>query len=558
MMAEVQAGHVHTICVKDMSRLGRDYLKVGEIMESLRKKGVRLIAVNDNVDSANGDDDFTPFRNIMNEWYARDTSKKIRSTFAAKGRSGKHVASTTPYGYLKDPLDHNHWIVDEEAAAIVRRIYRMTIDGYGPFQIAQILSQEKIEIPAVHMARHGVGLWQGRIDAIKDPCSWGSSTVVGILSKREYLGETVNFKTRKHFKDKKSHYVPADQWTVFEGTQEPIIDAETFDTVQRIRSNVRRYPNGWGPVHPLTGLLFCADCGKRLYEQRVNNGKRISQFRCCEYTKLPVGSHCKSAHLIKADTIMTLLSELLKACAEYVSIDREKFLQDIYQEEDETFSKEQARYIERIRAAQTRANELEKLICRIYEDHILDKIPEERYQALDSQYSQELQRMKEEIRICEAAMADRSRKRGSASKFADLFDNYQTFDNLTSAIVHQFVEKIVVHEREVKGSQTSPQQIDIYFNFIGNFVPPNFGSESPTPEQLAEQQRQEERREKYRRNYQRRKENGSQQQYEKRQQEKRKQRIETDKAACRAEDIANGIYTPVQPILQPQKGVVGA
>ena len=558
MMTEVQAGHVHTICVKDMSRLGRDYLKVGEIMESLRKKGVRLIAVNDNVDSANGDDDFTPFRNIMNEWYARDTSKKIRSTFAAKGRSGKHVASTTPYGYLKDPLDHNHWIVDEEAAAIVRRIYRMTIDGYGPFQIAQTLSQEKIEIPAVHMARHGAGLWQGRIDAIKDPCVWGSSTVVGILSKREYLGETVNFKTRKHFKDKKSHYVPADQWTVFEGTQEPIIDAETFETVQRIRSHVRRYPNGWGPAHPLTGLLFCADCGKRLYEQRVNNGKRISQFRCCEYTKLPVGSHCESAHLIKADTIMTLLSELLKACAEYVSIDRDKFIQDIYQEEDETFSKEQARYIERIRAAQTRANELEKLICRIYEDHILDKIPEERYQALDGQYSQELQRMKEEISICEAAMTDRSRKRGSASKFADLFDNYQTFDNLTSAMVHQFVEKIVVHEREVKGSQTSPQQIDIYFNFIGNFVPPNFGGELPTPEQLAEQQRQEERREKYRRIYQRRKENGSQQQYEKRQREKRKQRIEADKAACRAEDIANGIYTPVQPILQPQKGVVGA
>lgn len=556
MMAEVNAGRVHTICVKDMSRIGRDYLRVGEIMEILRKKGVRLIAVNDNVDSANGDDDFTPFRNIMNEWYARDTSKKIRSTFAAKGRSGKHVASTTPYGYLKDPLDHNHWVIDEEAAKIVRRIFQMTIDGYGPYQISQILSKEKIEIPAVHMAKHGVGLWLGRVDEIKDPYAWGSSTVVGILSKREYLGETVNFKTRKHFKDKKSHYVPMDQWTVFEGTQEPIIDKETFDTVQRIRSNVRRYPNGWGPVHPLTGLLFCADCGKRLYEQRVNNGKRISQFRCCEYNKMPIGSRCKTSHRIKADTVMTLLSELLQACAEYVHLDREQFLRDVHQEEDALFAKEQAQYSERIRAAQTRADELEKLICRIYEDHILEKIPDERYQALDSQYSQELKRMKEEIASCEAALSERTRKRGSASKFADLFDNYQTFDHLTPAILHQFVDHIVIHERAIKGSQTSPQQIDIYFNFIGNFIPPNFGDEPPTAEQLEKLRQQEERREKFRQAYQRRKADGSQKRYEERTKEQKRARREDDKAACRTEDIANGIYTPVQPILQPQRGVI--
>lgn len=556
MMAEVNAGRVHTICVKDMSRIGRDYLRVGEIMEILRKKGVRLIAVNDNVDSANGDDDFTPFRNIMNEWYARDTSKKIRSTFAAKGRSGKHVASTTPYGYLKDPLDHNHWIVDEEAAQVVRRIFQLTIDGYGPYQISQMLSNEKIEIPAVHMAKHGVGLWLGRVDEIKDPYAWGSSTVVGILSKREYLGETVNFKTRKHFKDKKSHYVPMDQWTVFEGTQEPIIDKETFDTVQRIRSNVRRYPNGWGPTHPLTGLLFCADCGKRLYEQRVNNGKRISQYHCCEYSKMPIGSHCKTPHRIKADTVLTLVSELLKACAEYVHLDREAFLSSVHQEEEAMFTKEQTRYAERIRAAQARADELEKLICRIYEDHILEKIPDERYQALDSQYSQELRRMKDEIATCEAALAEQSRKRGSATKFADLFDNYQTFDNLTPAILHQFVDHIVVHERAIKGSPTSPQQIDIYFNFIGNFIPPNFGGEPPTAEQLEEMRLQEERRAKYRAAYQRRKADGSQKRYEERYKEKRKARIDTGKAACRTEDIANGIYTPVQPVLQPQHGVV--
>lgn len=188
MMKEVESGKVRTILIKDMSRMGRDYLKVGQYMELLRQKNVRLIAVNENVDSFREDDDFTPFRNIMNEWYARDTSKKIKSTFKAKGKSGKHVASTTPYGYLKDKDDPNVWIVDEEAAVVVRRIFHMTMDGYGPYQIARALKEDKVEIPAVHMAKKDAGLWKGRVVEIKDPYGWGSSTVAGILKKREYLG----------------------------------------------------------------------------------------------------------------------------------------------------------------------------------------------------------------------------------------------------------------------------------------------------------------------------------------------------------------------------------
>ena len=188
MMKEVESGKVGTILIKDMSRMGRDYLKVGQYMELLRQKNVRLIAVNENVDSFREDDDFTPFRNIMNEWYARDTSKKIKSTFKAKGKSGKHVASTTPYGYLKDKDDPNVWIVDEEAAVVVRRIFHMTMDGYGPYQIAKALKEDKVEIPAVHMAKKDAGLWKGRVEEIKDPYGWGSSTVAGILKKREYLG----------------------------------------------------------------------------------------------------------------------------------------------------------------------------------------------------------------------------------------------------------------------------------------------------------------------------------------------------------------------------------
>ena len=279
-------------------------------------------------------------------------------------------------------------------------------------------------------------------------------------------------------------------------------------------------------------------------------------FSCGEYGKYPIGTKCPSAHRIYGDTVMKLLSEMLRACAEYVHIDREQFMQKIQQEEEALYSEEQARFAERIRVAQVRANELEKLICRIYEDHILDKIPDERYEALDSQYSQELKRMKEEITACEGAMAEHAKKRGAVGKFADLFDNYQTFDHLTSAIVHQFVDKIVVHEREVKGSQTSPQQIDIYFNFIGNFAPPNFGDAPLTPEQKEEQKLLAERREKFKQIYQKRKANGSQQVYEERYKEKHKVQVAAKKEECRTEAIASGIYTHVQPILQPQKGVV--
>lgn len=556
MMSEVNAGHIHTICVKDMSRIGRDYLKVGEVMEMLRKKGVRLVAVNDNVDSENGDDDFIPFRNIMNEWYAKDTSKKIRSTFAAKGKAGKHVASTTPYGYLKDPLDHNHWIVDEEAADVVRRIFKMTIDGYGPYQISQLLAEDKIEIPAVHMARLGNGLWQGRVDKIPDPYNWGSSTVVGILKKREYLGETVNFKTRKHFKDKKSHYVPMDQWTVFAGTQEPIIDEETFALVQQIRSNMKRYPNGWGPAHPLTGLVFCADCSCRLYEQRSSNGVRISKFRCHNYTKYPVGTHCVSAHLIDAAPIMKLVSTILKACAEEVQIDEEAFVKRFQEEQEDRVDEEAAKNQERLRTAKRRKDELMTLLNRIYEDHILGKLPDERYEAMDAQYSAELEKVSADLASCEKLARVNVSHEKSAKHFVEVLKRYQDFDNLTTAMMNEFVEKIVVYERDIKGSQTSPQRIDVYFNFIGQYIPDSLKNRTVSQEEIEAAIEKAARRSQYMENYKKRKANGSQARYEKHTKGRRKAAIDAKKAALRAEDVANGLYTPVQPILEPQKGTI--
>ena len=558
MMKEVESGKVGTILIKDMSRMGRDYLKVGQYMELLRQKNVRLIAVNENVDSFREDDDFTPFRNIMNEWYARDTSKKIKSTFKAKGKSGKHVASTTPYGYLKDKDDPNVWIVDEEAAVVVRRIFHMTMDGYGPYQIARALKEDKVEIPAVHMAKKDAGLWKGRVEEIKDPYGWGSSTVAGILKKREYLGHTVNFKTRKHFKDKKSHYVSEDNWTVFENTQEAIIDQETFDNVQRIRSNVRRYPDGWGEAHPLTGLMYCADCGSKMYVHRVNNGKRVPQYTCSAYSKVPVGTLCPTQHRINADIVMELIKDLLKAIAEYSHLNREEFIETVKTTQNSQQSSEIVRLKNRIAEAKKRLQELEKLICRIYEDNILGKLPDERYAVLDGQYSKEQKELTAEISELEAEVAGYENGRRSAERFIALVDKYQNFDELTTYMLNEFVEKILVHERNRKGSQQTTQEIEIYFNFVGRYLPPHFGEVQLTPEEEEELRKREARKDRLHQNYLRRKANGKQKEYEDKVKEKRKAEIEAKKEAIRQEDITKGVFVPVSmlPAAEPKKGVV--
>lgn len=557
MMDAIKAGQIGTVIIKDMSRLGRDYLMVGQIQEMMRQKQVRLIAINDGHDSLNGDDDFLPFRNIMNEWYAKDTSKKIRSTFKAKGNSGKHVASTTPYGYLKNPEDKDHWIVDEEAAQVVRRIFQMTMDGYGPYQIAKKLKEDQVEIPAVHMARHGAGLWQGRVDEIKDPYAWGSSTVAGILKKREYLGHTVNFKTRKHFKDKKSHYVSEDNWTVFEDTQEAIIDQETFDNVQRIRKNVRRYPDGWGEAHPLTGLMYCADCGAKMYVHRVNNGKRIPQYTCSAYSKVPVGTLCQTQHRINADIVMELIKDLLKTIAEYSHLNREEFIETVKTTQNSQKSSGMLKLKNRLAEAKKRVQELEKLLCRIYEDNILGRLPDDRYAVLDGQYSKEQKELTAEISELEAEIAGYENGRRSAEKFIALVDKYQNFNELTTYMLNEFVEKILVHERDRKGSQQTTQEIEIYFNFVGRYLPPHFGEVHLTPEEEEEIRKREARKDRLHQNYLRRKENGKQKEYEDKVKEKKKAEIEAKKEAIRQEDIAKGVFVPVSmlPTAEPKKGV---
>ena len=557
MMEEVEAGRVEAIVIKDMSRLGRDYLKVGQVMEILRQRGVRLIAINDGVDSLKGDDDFTPFRNIMNEFYARDTSRKIRSVFKSKGMSGKHLTGTVIYGYLWDEK-REHWLVDEEAAEVVRRIFSLTLEGYGPYQIACKLSADRIEIPVVHLARFNEGV--NRSKPVKDPYGWGSSTIVNILKKREYLGHTINFKTRKHFKDKKSHYVSEDEWTIFENTHEAIIDQQTFDLVQKIRSNVRRYPNGWGEAAPLTGLLYCADCGGKMYVHRTNNGKRISQYTCSNYTKVPCGTLCPTQHRINESAVLTLVSDTLRAIAEYSRNDRSEFIHTVQETQVAQQSADISKKRRRLAAAQKRAGELEKLICKIYEDNALGKLPDARYRALDAQYAKEQDALEIEIAELEKAVTGYEQSQKSAEKFIALIDKYENFDTLTNTMLNEFVEKILVHERARKGSQDTTQEIEIYFNFLGRYIPPSLQPVPLTPEEQEELQKKEERKDRLHQNYLKRKASGAQKRYEDKIKAKKKAEMDAKKALIRAEDMKKGVFSTIGqlPKEEPRKGSIAA
>ena len=523
MMNGVNTGNIGCIIVKDMSRLGRDYLKVGQCMEILRQKGVRLIAINDNVDSFYREDDFTPFRNIMNEWYARDTSRKIQSTFRSKGESGKHTASTPPYGYIKDEKDKDKWVVDEKAAEIVRRIFNLTMDGAGPYKIAKILEADKIDIPAYHQQKMGYGLHQSK--NFEYPYRWCSSTIASILKKKEYLGHTVNFKTRKHFKDKKSKYVSEDNWLIFENTHEAIIDQETFDNVQRIRGNVKRYPDGWGEYHPLTGLMYCADCGSKMYVHRTSNYKNIPYYTCSAYTKTPCGTLCPSAHRIKAEAVLNLIRETLKDIKKYLDEDNEAFIRSIQNEMEEKEKIEIEKEKIRLTESQNRLQELERLMCRIYEDMILNKIPNSRYEILNNQYETEQVALSKEIKDLEQQVSKYEKETDRARKFISLISRYENFDELTTTMINEFVEKIIVHERDRKGSQTSKQKIEIYFNFIGNYELPQVELSEEEKQKLEEEERKiKERKDKLHQNYLKRKASGKQKEYEDKYKARREQK----------------------------------
>ena len=382
MMEEVEAGRVEAIVIKDMSRLGRDYLKVGQVMEVLRQRGVRLIAINDGVDSLKGDDDFTPFRNIMNEFYARNTSRKIRSVFKSKGMSGKPVTSKPVYGYLMD--EDENFIIDEEAAPVVKQIYRLCLAGNGPTKIARMLTEQEIPTPGTLEYRR-TGSTRRYHPGYE--CKWATNTVVHILENREYMGCLVNFKTEKpSYKTKHSIENPIEKQAIFENHHEPIIDTQTWERVQELRKQ-RKRPNRYDEVGLFSGMLFCADCGSVMYQQRYQTDKRKQDcYICGNYKKR---THDCTAHFIRTDLLTAGVLSNLRKVTSYAAKHEARFMKLLIEQNEDGGKRRNAAKKKELEAAEKRIAELSAIFKRLYEDSVSGRISDERFTELSADYEAE-------------------------------------------------------------------------------------------------------------------------------------------------------------------------
>ena len=376
MMDDVDNGRISTVIVKDMSRFGRDHILVGYYTKYyFAEADVRFIAIYDQVDSeTNPDDDITPFKNILNEMYAKDCSKKIKAVVRAKGNAGKHITSIPPLGYKKDPENKEKWIIDEKGAEIVKEIFKFCIQGYGPTQIARILTERGVDTPVVYCHKNGLPTSQ---KIREDSEIWEQKTVVGILENLAYTGCTVNFKSfKKSYKSKRRIYTPKDDWVIFENTQEAIIDKQTFETVQKIRQSKRR-PTDMGEMSPLSGMLYCADCGKKMYLCRCSTTKQSEYFNCSSYRKT-LKRTCTS-HQITVKAITALIQDDLRRTIQFAKSQNERFLQTLQSSTESKTKKEIKENLKEIETSEERIEKLDKIIESLYEDKVEGKISEERY-----------------------------------------------------------------------------------------------------------------------------------------------------------------------------------
>ena len=475
LLTEIEAGRVGTVIVKDMSRFGRNYLQVGFYTEMMfPKKNVRFIAVNNGVDSANpADNDFTPFLNIMNEWYAKDTSKKIKAVFKAKMRDGKRVSGAVPYGYYRKPEDKQTLYVDEASASVVRRIFQLACDGMGATAIADTLSEDKILIPSAYARQNHPEDCQ--CTNYHDPYTWNATTVGYILNRREYLGHAVLGKTtRDNFKTKRKRIANEDELLVFYNTHEAIIDQETYDKAQRMRKRVSPRRNSEKPAHRLSGLLYCADCGSRLayINSKPKDGKIYDSnqaFRCSRYHNK---YHSCTGHYIKASTIEMLIYQATKRVSQYVLKDEKEFVEQLKAQYELQCEKDNTDDKIELLEAKRRMMDLADLIKGLYENFTLGRLPERQFNRLMTEYDTEQSSLEQRISELETATERISTKAVQIDKFVRLVKKYRDFEELTTPMLNDFIEKVVIHEAEGGRTKDRTQQVDIYFNFIGNFVLP--------------------------------------------------------------------------------------
>lgn len=465
MIEDAKKGTVKRIICKDLSRFGRDYIKVGLYTEFIfPDKDIHFIAVNDDVDSnVQKDNDLAPFKNLFNEWYARDTSKKIKAVKKAKGLAGEHMSCVAPYGYRKNPDNPKEWLIDEESAEVVREIFRLCVDGYGPRRIANILTERKILIPSAYALEKGYAV---RNIIPKNPCQWSSTVVVDVLERMDYLGHTVNFKThRKSYKQKKKIENDKSEWKIFENTHEPIIDKSTFDIVQKIRAN-RKRPTKMGEMPMFSGILYCADCGKKLsFHRRANDPDTKHNFVCSNYRS---DTHNCSMHYIRNVVVEQLVLENLREVVSYVKAYEDEFVQMVMDADIKQKSKELAKKKRVLSDKEKRYTQLDGLFQHIYEDNVSGKLSDERFVKLSQGYEAEQKDLQSEIEALRMELSQEKQQSVNVKSFLSTVKKYTEIPELTSEIVHEFIDRIIVHEAD-KSSGKRIQKIEIIYNHIGVF-----------------------------------------------------------------------------------------
>lgn len=496
LVADIEAGKVAHLLCKDMSRIGRNYLQTGFYTEVMfRQYGVHFVAVANNIDSdIQESSEFAPFMNIMNEWYLRDQSRKVKAAFAIKGKSGKHTTNRPVYGYQKDPADKDHWIIDEEAAAVVRRIFQLSTEGHGAYEIAKILREEKAECPGYYHAKQRLLRDSGNPSETGNPYppyDWYGNTVSAILARQEYMGHTVNFRTFcKSYRDKRVPNAPED-WLIFENTHEPIIDPETWHLAQRMRQTVRR-TDTIGVANPLTGLVFCADCGAKMYNRRGRstvNGRTYTgdSYNCSTYElgREHVIQKCFS-HSISTRALNALLLDAIRLTATYAIENQEAFIQKV-RSAAQIQQQEAAKELKRkIAKARKRISELDVLIKKLYETYAMGSLEEKRFTLLCGEYEKEQAELEEILTADQTNLEQFQEDTERATQFLALAKKYTDFTEMTPAMLYEFVDRILVHAPD-RSSGERVQEVDIYFKFIGHFEVP---ASALTPEeQTAEEVR---------------------------------------------------------------------
>ena len=477
---DISRGSVGQILIKDMSRLGRDHLRVGLFLEQLREMNVRLIAVAKGIDTAKGEDDFMPFRNILAEWHARDTSRKIRAIFGARTAAGNHVTGALPYGYLHDPKDRQKWIVDEEAAPVVKRIFRSVIAGKNIAKITEELTAERILTPNAHWKSIGERTSRGAHNA--DPYKWSSATVINILKKEEYMGWKVLNKTEtENYKSKQRKPTPENR-LVFKDAHPQIIDEETWNIVQRLRGTKRRVYKPDGEPNPLTGVLYCADCGAKMYHKRGASGRPDHphhEYVCSGYRHYSKSCTC---HYIRVEVVEQLILDAIRRASRYAIENEAAFIQRVREEaalQQEAAVRESRR---KLTKGKRRREEISRLIKKLYESYAADKIPENHFSELLAGYDAEQKSLDAELERLQAEIDRYNTDSVRADRFLELVKRHTEFTELTPTLLNEFVEKVVVHEAvKIEGKRT--MQVDIYLNFIGKFdLPEQEAAQAATPE----------------------------------------------------------------------------